>query len=162
MSTNSVLSGIANQLLPHKIAPSLPLDFSYKPIVICLYKKLEESHLELLRDYGKVIELSTIYVNIDSTELDFDYLIVDLREDYHRTYFQRFIRNKDYYHLVLYKHTYETNNGISFHNELNVFPTRQAFQQDFNMLLLSDPVPEPKWYVAFFRSCVFGSAQINA
>ena len=160
MSANSILSGFSNLLLPEKNVEPLPLEEKQKRIVICLYKSFDKDDLLLVQNYGKVIVYSDTYTNIDCGPLIFDYFILDLREEDQRVYFIKYIKNKDYY-LILFRYSFEMNNGVSFHNEIDTLPRKQAFKKDFDLLLLNQPIPPPKWYISLFRSCVFGSAQIQ-
>lgn len=161
MSANSVLSGISNLILPEKNAPHMNTQPESTKIIICLYKTLSSDGSSLLKKYGKVIEIDSSYLNIDCNLLSFDYLVIDFRVIQYRVYFQKYIMNQNSYHLLLYRHSYETNNGIPFHNELCELPPEQALKIDFDKLLFMEPLPSPKCYISLFRSCIFGKAQVQ-
>jgi len=159
MTTNSVLSGISNLILPERNASPLDLN-GEQNIVICLYKSLSAIELERLKKYGKVVELDDSYLNVDCRLFEFDYLVIDFRNTDYRIYFQKYIMKKEY-RLLLIRHSFETNNGIPFHNELTCLPTEQALKKDFDLLLFLEELPSPKCYISFFRSCIFGKAQVQ-
>ena len=161
MSANSVLSGISNLILPEKNAPHMNYQPESNKIIICLYKTLSSDESFLLKKYGKVIEIDSSYLNIDCSLLSFDYLVIDFRVIHYRVYFQKYVMNQNSYHLLLYRHSYETNNGIPFHNELCELPPEQALKIDFDKLLFMEPLPSPKCYISLFRSCIFGKAQVQ-
>ncbi len=146
----NVCTGLANTILPPKNAHTLPINQG--KIIICLYKSIPEDVVSLLKTYGKVIIWSSIYENINCDLIEFDYFIIDLREEQQRLYYQSFILHKTY-RLVLYRHSFETNNGIAFHNEITDFPPKRAFRNDFDTLLFQEPLPVPRWYVSLFRVC---------
>jgi hypothetical protein len=157
MTTNSVIMGLSNLILPDKNAQRLEVTNEEK-IVICLYKSLDEDELELLKRYGKVLYFNSSYLNLSLDRFNFDYFILDLREEDHRIYFQKYTSHTK---RLLFRHSYETNNGVSFHNELSSLPKEQALKTDFDFLLFSQPIPSPKCFISLFRSCIFGKAQVN-
>ena len=124
--------------------PTLLVPYVPKPVVICLYRSIQSTSLSLLREYGKVVEFGPAYTNVPVTSFPFDYLILDLREEDHRFYYQRYIfRNHTNYHLILYRYSFETSNGIYFHNEITEFPSLQVSKDEFDMVLLESPLPAP-------------------
>ena len=157
MTTNSVIVGLSNLILPDKNAEILEITNEEK-IVICLYKSLDKEELELLQRYGKVVCFNKTHLNLPLERFEFDYFILDLRKEDQRIYFQKYTSHAK---RLLFRHSYETNNGVPFHNELSSLPKEQALKTDFDFLLFSQPIPSPKWYISFFRSCIFGKAKVN-
>jgi hypothetical protein len=132
--------------------PYLVVVYKPKPFILCLYKSLSDESLSLLRQYGKVILFSQIYINISIHKLLFDYLIIDFRDEEARYYYQRFIkRYMDHYNIILYRYSFENNNGIEFHNELSTFPNRQVSKEEFDTILLETPIPAPNCCFSFCK-----------
>lgn len=135
-------------------SPSSDLVVVYKPksFILCLFKSLSDESISLMRQYGKVILFSQIYINISIHKLLFDYLIIDFREEEGRYYYQRFIRRYiDNYNIILYRYFFETNNGIQFNNELSTFPNRQVSKDEFDTMLLEPPIPAPNCCFSFCK-----------
>ena len=125
-----------------------------KRFIIGLYKDLPKVELQLLQSYGKVLEFHEAYKQIRCNDLDFDYLIFDFRDKENFLYYNINIRGREeYYYLVLYKHSYEKNNGLSFHNELTELPPRQINKKIYDKLLLQEVNYPPNWCISLFRSC---------
>ena len=176
-ASSLILSGISEGMLPTKTAPKLPIikkDYQgtntptysdtytintntidqAKRFIIVLYKDMTKAEKKLLEEYGKVLEYDQAYNQIKCIDLDFEYLVLDFRKEEDFLYYNINIRgNENYYYLVLYRHGYEHNNGISFHNELDKFPDRQASKKIYDRLLLQEKIYPPKWYISLFRSC---------
>jgi hypothetical protein len=126
--------------------------------IIAISKNLEEESLELLKEYGKVIQFeNNIYNNIPIQTLDFDYFIIDLRRREDRHYLQQidpiFLET---IHVISICHFFEKedeyHSDIGAENILSKLPDRQAFKDDFNRLLLLKKIKKPN---ALF-SCVKG------
>lgn len=133
-------------------APDLVVIYKPKPFILCLFKTLPDESISLLRQYGKVVVFSQIYINIFIHKLVFDYLILDFREEEGRYYYQRFIkRYMDQYNIILYRYCFETNNGIEFHNELSTLPNRQVSKEEFDTMLLDSPIPAPNCCFSFCK-----------
>jgi hypothetical protein len=103
---------------------------------------MTKAEIKLFEEYGKVVEYDLAYKQIKCADLEFEYLLLDFRKE------EDFL-----YYLVLYRHGYEHNNGISFHNELDKFPPRQVSKKIYDKLLLQEKIYPPKWYISLFRSC---------
>ena len=155
-ASSLILSGISEGMLPTKTAPKLPIikkDYQgtntptysdtytintntidqAKRFIIALYKDMTKAEKKLLEEYGKVVEYDQAYNQIKCIDLDFEYLVLDFRKEEDILYYNINIRgNENYYYLILYRHGYEHNNGISFHNELDKFPDRQASKKIYD------------------------------
>lgn len=175
-----ILSGIGEGMLPNKTADKLPIvkhnrheypgtntptysdtytintntiDLT-KRFIIGLYKDMTKAEIKLLEEYGKVVEYDPAYKQIKCVDLEFEYLLLDFRKEEDFLYYNIHIRgNEHYYYLILYRHGYEHNNGLSFHNELDKIPDRQASKKIYDKLLLQEKIYPPKWYISLFRSC---------
>ena len=149
----SGISGITESILPDKVAPHIHVDdknYESKPFVICLYKDLPRKEYKLLELYGPILMFDEAFNNC---KLNYAYLILDFRIKTHFDYYNLHIRgNEDDYNIILYRHNYEHNNGISFHNELIALPERQLTKKMFDKLLLQEVVHQPKSYISFLRS----------
>ena len=177
-ASSLILSSISEGMLPSKTAPKLPIikkqDYpgtntptysdtytintntidQTKRFVIGLYKDMTKAEIKLLEEYGKVLEYDQAYNQIKCIDLEFDYLLLDFRKEEDFVYYNIHIRgNEHHYYLLLYRHKYEHNNGISFHNELDKFPQRQSSKKIYDKLLLQEKIYPPKWYISLLRSC---------
>ena len=127
-----------------------------KPFVICLTKSLSKDDLALLASYGTVLSYDhDILNNVPLSTLQFQYFICDIREDNDRMYFQKnILLNTSLYHLILYRYSFESDNGISFEVEQESLPPKQATALMFNTLLLQTPITRPSCVMSFFRKCL--------
>ena len=133
---------------------SLVVDYVPKPFILCLYKSLSDSDIDVLRQHGRVILFGPAYINRPVHTFQFDYLIIDFREEDHRFYYQRYIkRHFDRYHIILFRYSFETNNGITFHNELVDFPPSQISKDEFDAGLLEPPLPAPHCFLSLCHFC---------
>jgi hypothetical protein len=140
------------EMAVHPLEQTLYVPYYPKPFIFCLFKSIPEDVMMLLRDYGKVITFSQAYLNRPIQAFQFDYMIIDFREEDHRFYFQRHIsRHTDNYHFILYRYSFETNHGIFFHNEIVEFPSRQVNKDEYDMLLLETPMPAPHCLLSLCR-----------
>jgi len=155
-----IINNLGNSILPNKIAENIiidDIDYS-KKIILCTYKEIPKNQINTLKQYGKVLQFNELMINISPEQLDFDYLILNFKEEIHRNYYQfNFYKNNNYYY-ILYRFFFETNNGITFNNELNELPQRQLDKINYHKLLLRKKLESPKWYVSLFRTC-FSSEQ---
>lgn len=155
-----IINNIGNTILPNKTAENIiidDIDYS-KKIIICTYKEISKNEIAILKQYGKVIQFNAFMSNISPDKLDFDYLILNFKDEIHRNYYQfNFYKNNDYYY-ILYRFCFETNNGITFNNEINELPPKQADKINYHKLLLRKKLESPRWYVSLFRTC-FSSEQ---
>ena len=103
-----------------------------------MYKK----DINTLSLYGKVIFLEESYQNIEPSKLIFDYLIIDLRNEINRNYY-----------YILYRYSFEGNNGLYYHNEITDFPSKQSTKNMYERLLLFENVYEPNCCVSLCRIC---------
>lgn len=126
--------------------------YTPKPFILCLFKSLSESDMLLLRDYGKVIQFSQAYLNRPIQSYPFDYLVIDFRKEEERFYFKRHIVPfyEDFYFL-LFRHSFESNHGMFFHNEITDFPNVQISKDDFDTMLLEKPLPSPNCLLSLCR-----------
>jgi hypothetical protein len=121
------------------IVPHIP-----KSIILCLYKSIQDDIIEQLSKNGKVIVFGQEHLNRPIYHFPFDYFIIDLRVEEQRFYFQRHIsRYHIHYYFVLYRHSFETDNGIQFDNHLTEFPHDQVSKEEFDGMLLENPLPAP-------------------
>jgi|Laugresu1bdmlbsd_1035121.scaffolds.fasta_scaffold04856_4 hypothetical protein len=155
-----IINNIGNTILPNKIADNISIDnIDYeKRIIICIFKDIPKKEIDILKLYGNLVEFSENMMNIDPQFIDFDFLILDFRKDIHINYYQFYFYKNDKYYYILYRFFFETNNGLTFHNEMTEFPPKQLDKINYKKLLLQRPINPPKWYVSLFRTC-FSSEQ---
>ena len=151
-----ILSGIADSVLPDKNKENIDIDIENienKPIIICIHKDISKKYINILTFYGKVLFLEEPYQNIEPNKLKFDYLIVDLRNEMCRNYYKIYLyKNTDYYY-ILYRHSFETNNGLYYNNEITDFPLKQSTKNTYDKILLLENIYEPKCYISLCRFC---------
>ena len=174
-SVTNASSLILEGILPSKTAPKLPISTigtigtntptysdtinsntidQKKRFIIGLYKDMTKEDKKLLKEYGKVLEFDQAYKQIKCMDLDFEYFLLDFRKEEDFLYYNIHIRgNEHYYYVVLYRHGYENNNGLSFHNELDTLPPRQVYKKIYDKLLLQEKIYAPRWYISLFRYC---------
>jgi hypothetical protein len=127
-----------------------------KRFVICLSKDLSEDEVALLQYYGRTISYDhDIVNNIDLSTVDFSYFLLDLREATNRDYLQKIILpNVDKFHLILYKYSFQDDNGISFEVERSELPKKQVNSDIFNKLLLQPEIKSPNCILSLLKSIV--------
>jgi len=123
--------------------------------IICISRTLSEEDSKLLSEYGVVKEYNNdLYNNIQLEDINFDYLIVDLRRKTDRYYFMKYILpKKDIYKIVLYQYAFE-DPSIECNNIITSLPQRQATRVIFNQLLLLGRIKEPRAWLSFLKCCL--------
>jgi hypothetical protein len=138
-------------------SPLEPLEPLYvfhkqKPFIICLFRDIPNEAETLLREYGKVIIFGPPFANRPLHLFLFDYFLLDFRKEEDRFYFKRFIsNNSDSYFFILYRYYFETDHGMTFHNELVDFPSRQISKEEYDLMLLESPLPAPHCFLSLCR-----------
>ena len=166
------VAGVVEQFIqPVPNLPSAPLvnqrldtsEASYKSqrdlskrFVICISKDLSEDEIALLQYYGRTISYDHDTVNnIDLETVDFSYFLLDLRQQDDRVYLQKMILpNRDKFHLILYKYSFQDDNGISFSVERSELPKKQVNSQLFNQLLLQKEIESPNCILSLLKAIV--------
>ena len=70
-----------------------------------------------------------------------------------RNYYKIYLyKNTDYYY-ILYRHSFETNNGLYYNNEITDFPLKQSTKNTYDKILLLENIYEPKCYISLCRFC---------
>ena len=163
MSINlpSVIQSVI-QLAENKADESvnLPVNNSSK-IVVCLSKSLSKEDLKLLQYYGQVEEYShSIHNNVELEKIDFDYLLLDLRKAEDRLYVQKHVLSQAQgakINLVLFRYSFEGDNGISYNVERTELPSKQISKKVFDELLLSKQLEAPSCVISLLRALVCAS-----
>jgi hypothetical protein len=135
--------------------PNLPRNESSK-IVVCLSKSLSKEDLKLLEYYGQVEKYShNIHNNVELDKIDFDYLLLDLRKAEDRLYIQKHVLNHlSQINLVLFRYSFEGDNGISYNVERTELPSKQISKKVFDELLLAKQLEAPSCIISFLRALV--------
>jgi hypothetical protein len=124
------------------------------PIILILTKDLKKEDLVLLNSYGKVILYEQCYNNIEVKELDFLYLVLDLRKPDDRVYYQKHIVPiKDNVKEILYYHAFE-DIDLDVDVKRTKLPVKQATLEMFNQLLFQSQLPKPRACLSFLQKCV--------
>lgn len=151
-----IAAGIAESILPDRHKDNIHIDTQHienKPIIICIHKDISKKDINIISSYGKVLFLGESYQNIDPINLKFHYLIVDLRNELDRNYYKIYLYKNTNYYYVLYRHSFEKNNGLCYNNEIIEFPSQQPTKEKYDKLLLLENIYEPNCCVSFFRFC---------
>jgi len=149
-----IINGIAGSILPYKYKDNMIIDDVVdKKIVICIHRDIDKKNIDILSLYGTVLFFEDSFQNINPEMMNFNYLILDFRKEIHRNYYKVYFYKNQNYYFVLYRYWFESNNGISYHNEITDFPIQQSTKYNYDKLLLVENVYEPKWYVSLFRYC---------
>lgn len=113
-------------------------------------RDVSKADRKLLALFGVVKNYDdSIHLNIPLAQLEFKYLIVNLREPTDRRFYQKSILGNSDYHQVLYKWNWENDMGLQFESEFSEFPAVQATALLFDRLLCTPPVPEPSACLSF-------------
>ena len=152
-----ILNGIAESILPDKNKENINIDnidnIEKKSIIICIHKDLSKKDIDILSLYGKLVFLEESHQNIDPSNISFNYLIVDLRNEMSRNYYKIYLYKNINYYYILYRYSFEGNNGVSYHNEITDFPSKQPTKNHYDRLLLFENVYEPNRCVSLCRFC---------
>lgn len=121
-------------------------------VIVCHSKDLSNDDLDALRENGKILRWSAHLSNIDFSKLEFDFLLVDLREKDSRLQLAK--QDLDGYHVVLYVRWFEKNDA--FVEELkghciSSLPKRWVSRQDFLSQLITPKITSPSVGRAFLR-----------
>jgi hypothetical protein len=121
-------------------------------VVICHSKDLSNEDLDTLRENGKILRWSAHLSNLDFSKLDFDFLLVDLREKDARLQLGK--QELEGYHVVLYVRWFEKNDA--FVEELkghciSSLPKRWVSKQDFLSQLITPKITSPSVFRSFLR-----------
>jgi hypothetical protein len=121
-------------------------------VVLCYAKDLANEELDSLRENGKILRWSAHLANLDFSQLDFDFLLVDLREKdariqlgkqdlapYHVVAFTRWFQREDSYIDELHAHC------------ISSLPKRWVSKQDFLSQLTSPKISSPNALKSFLR-----------
>lgn len=126
--------------------------------IIVHSKDIEENDLDLLREYGRVIMFDPlVYLNVPIQNLDFDYILLDLRRKEDRHYLQQIdpaVLEK--FNIVSVCYSFEKleefHEEIGAENIMTKFPAKQAFKADFDRLLLQKKISKPRPAMSLFKS----------
>jgi len=152
MNLPAVISGASALLAQPQPSPAIvnPDADDVKKIVICITRNVSKEDLKLLSSFGTVKSYDNdIHNNIDPSTLDFDYLLVDMREQADRLYFQKYFKDNLSFHIVLYKFAFENDMGLSFESEFSSFPPVCATKKAYDTLLVTPPIPAPSVCLSF-------------
>lgn len=125
-------------------------------IVICLSKSLSKDEKKLLEFYGRVIEYDhSVNHNVPLREVECAYLLVDLRRDNDRYYLQKYILPVlSDIHLILFKHSWEGDNGMSFECQRTELPVKQVSKKEFDTMLVQQPLEHQHCIVSFLKKAI--------
>jgi hypothetical protein len=137
----------------------------HKRIVLCITKDINEDDLSLLKEYGKVLVYDhELLNNLNPEHINWDYLVVDLREKNDRYFYMKcIVPQKHQYQVIVYSYGFETDELVpNCDNQINSFPKKQARKQDFDALLLQERLKKPRWYVSLFKCVVNAYQKVKA
>lgn len=130
-------------------------------IVMCISKSLSKDEKKLLEFYGRVIEYDhSVNQNVPLREVECAYLIIDLREDKDRYYLQKYILPVlSEIHLILFKHSWEGDNGMSYECERCDLPPKQVSKKEFDSLLIQQPLEHQSCIISLLKKAICVSVQ---
>jgi hypothetical protein len=108
-------------------------------MIILHTKDLTDDDRKLFQRYGRVLEWSDVYVNIDINTLDFDYLFCNIINKMCLRDVQKMVHSD--FNICCYCSFYEVDNqmfddGLNIH-QFTKFPKQTAYKEDFNKALLN-------------------------
>ena len=129
-----------------------------KQFILCITKDLSIEDRTLFGKINVVDYDDRIHKNLPVESLDFDVLVLDMRETGDRyAYVKQIHPKKDHYNVVVYSYAFEKDEIVpEADNILNKLPEKQATAQAFLDLLLIKRISKPRWYISLFR-CVLSS-----
>lgn len=125
-----------------------------KRTVLCLTRNISEDDLSLLKEYGKVLVYDhDLHNNLQPDQIDWEYLLVDLREKDDRYFYMKcIVPQKNNYQVIVFSYGFEKDEIVpGADNHISSFPKKQARKQDFDILLLQQRIKKPRWYVSLFK-----------
>lgn len=121
-------------------------------VILCYTKDLSNEELDSLRENGQILRWSAHLANLDFSQLEFDFLLIDLREkdariqlgkqdlaDYHLVIFARWFQKQDEYVEELKGHC------------VSSLPKRWVSKQDFLSQLTTPKISSPNALKSFLR-----------
>jgi|Laugresu1bdmlbsd_1035121.scaffolds.fasta_scaffold53574_2 hypothetical protein len=126
--------------------------------IIAISRDLSDDEMDLLKEYGKVVVFHPkVYNNIPIESIDFDYLILDIRQSDDRHYLQRVnVQTLEKYNFVSVCHSVQKSED--FHEEMGVdnvltkLPPKQAFKADFDRMMLQKKISKPNAGISCIKS----------
>lgn len=126
--------------------------------LIAISRDLSDEEMALLKEYGKVVVFQPkVYNNIPIESIDFDYLILDIRQSDDRHYLQRVnVQTLEKYNFVSVCHSIQKSE--EFHEEMGVdnvltkLPPKQAFKADFDRMMLQKKISKPNAGISCIKS----------
>lgn len=126
--------------------------------ILAISRDLSDEEMELLKEYGKVVVFDAkVYTNIPIESVDFDYLVIDIRQSDDRHYLQRVnVQTLEKYNYVSICHSVQKNED--FHEEMGVdnvltkLPPKQAFKNDFDRMMLQKKISKPNASISCIKS----------
>jgi hypothetical protein len=155
ISLPSVIQSVVQLSQPAPESPALVQDNpDVKKIVIVITRDLSKENRALLTFYGRVIDYDhDIVNNIELNTIDFDYFIIDIRQLNDRMYLQKYVLPRlSEIHIILYKWSFESDNGVQYEVERDHLPPKQVNKTIFDQLLLSKPIQEPSCVISFLKT----------
>ncbi len=123
-----------------------------KRVVICHSKDFSNEDLDILRENGKILRWSAHLANLDFENLEFDFLLMDLREKDARIQLSK--QDLSRFHLVLFVYWFQKEDtfvGELKGHCLSSFPKRWVSKSDFLQQLISSKISSPSLLKSFLR-----------
>lgn len=146
---------------PHKspeFKAQLDLQVPLKKIIICTTRDIAKEDLAIFEGYGRVVEYDhSLHNNLPVSAFLYDYLIIDLRESGDRYFLLKSVLPfKSEYTIVVYSFAFEFEVVPEADNHISSFPKKQAHKIDFDLILRSQRISKPNWWISLF-SCVLSA-----
>jgi len=140
-----------------KVEEEPPANALKGKVVLCYTRDLKQEDVLVLQSYGKVILFEACYNNIELDQLDFLFLLVDLRVPADRLYFQKHIAQQ-VVQKVLYRHSFE--DDLVFNDDVlqrTKLPSKQATLEMYHQLLFQKQLAKPRACWSFFKKLLISS-----
>lgn len=128
------------------------IDGDEKRIVLVHSKDLSNSDLDSLRENGKILRWAPVHTNLDFCNLEFDFLLVDLRIKEARVQLGK--QDLTHFHLVLYTHWFQKEDNFTKElkgHVLTSLPKTWVSKADFVSQLLQEKISSPSVFKSFLR-----------
>lgn len=148
------LANILSNPLPPVVKPTVPVDDvkvevpqpqqenNDKIVIILHTKDVSQEDRDLLKKFGKLRDMNYSMFNLDLSELDCDYLLVDVRDKLNKLHITRVDIEK--FKFCAYVHSFQKHDNIfeDFNENINIltkFPHeyKVAFKSEFDDVLTS-------------------------
>ena len=148
------------------VQPEIPQTEKDKIVIILHTKDVSQEDRDLLKKFGKLRDMNYSMFNLDLSQLDCDYLLVDVRDKLNKLHITRV--DVDKFKFVAFVQPFQKHDNIfeGFLDEINVmtkFPTdyKVAFKSEFDDVLTSmKKIKNSSCFLSFVSFLVNGFSSV--